>query len=256
MRAHLKRILAVLLLGLVTGGCETAPAVEGADVLWAGTSPTAPPLIFREDGRLTGLEADFAAALEQALGRPVRFRTMRFDQLIPALRSGKIDVIMAGMSITEDRRGVVAFTTPYVQVGQLAAVRADEASRFVSIRSIAHHAQSVACEHGTTAHQIAASRFPRARVATFGSLEAAADSVIHGRNDVLLGDGPSVVWQLRRHPGQLAIPDYSFLTDEALAWAVRPDDVGLLQQLNAVLATWRHDLTLMRTIDRWAGTEP
>lgn len=251
--------LMLALTGLVlVAGCATTPTDGGGDdagaaALRVGTSATAAPLAFKEGGRLAGAEVDFAKAMGDALGRPVKVRNMAFDQLIPALERGEIDIIMAGMSVTGERARRVAFTEPYLRTGQIAAVAAGRAGEYVMVRAIVLRAKSVACERGTTAELIAREQMRHATCRTYASLDAAASAVARGEADVLLGDGPSVLWMVRQRPGELAVPDYSPLTEESLAWAVRREDTALREQVNTVLATWQRDQTLQRVLDKWAA---
>ena len=66
-----------------------------------GVSPDYPPMVFKQNDRITGAEADLALRLGNALGSPVEFVEMGWDQLIASLMEGKIDIIMSGMTITE-----------------------------------------------------------------------------------------------------------------------------------------------------------
>src|SRR5499433_2904553 len=101
----------------------SAPPRTSLSALRVGITPNYPPLAFKQQGHLAGLEVDFARGVEVELGRPVALVELAWDALIPALESGMIDIIMSGMSITEARTQRVWFVSNYLRVGQMAMFR-------------------------------------------------------------------------------------------------------------------------------------
>ena len=97
------------------------------EVLRIGTSATREPFCFVDDNRnVTGHDGEFALRIARELNRPIQFVDMKFSALIPALQSGKIDMIVAGMTATEERAKSVNFTTSYFQNSQVMIVRNSE----------------------------------------------------------------------------------------------------------------------------------
>src|SRR5271166_6466454 len=68
-------------------------------------------------GQPAGVSVDMAHAMGQYLNRPVRIENIPFDGLIPSLKTGKIDVIISSMTVTEDRKKSIDFTDPYLKMG-------------------------------------------------------------------------------------------------------------------------------------------
>ncbi len=249
------RILVLAGLALLAGGCSTttgpaAPpgASEGsADVLRVGVTPNYPPIVFEENGEIAGLEADFA----RNLGRPVKFVKLRWNDLIPALRKGKIDVIMSGMSITTSRSVEVAFTDPYLKLGQAILVPARQFLKYEYPQVIRFLDVRIGVEKGTTGDLFVQQQCRNAKRVPFSSAEKAAEALARGKVDVVLHDA-TVIWKLAgkfESKGLIAMP--TMLTEEYLAWAVRRDDTALLKELNAVLDGWKRDGTLQEMISRW-----
>lgn len=97
------------------------------EVLRIGTSATREPFCFVDENRnVTGHDGEFALRIARELNRPIQFVDMKFSALIPALQSGKIDMIVAGMTATEERAKSVKFTTSYFQNSQVMIVRNSE----------------------------------------------------------------------------------------------------------------------------------
>lgn len=94
-----------------------------------GVSATREPFSFVDDkGRITGHDGDLARLIAQRLNRPIEFQDMKFMALIPALQSGKIDLIVTGMLESEERRKFVDFTQPYYANFQVLVVKGAAAS--------------------------------------------------------------------------------------------------------------------------------
>lgn len=120
-------LLAMLaLLAAGCGGSQEAPKkAETEKVLRVGTEPAFAPFEFQKEGsdEFTGFDMDLIRAIGTKLGYKVEISSMGFDALIPALNSGNIDVAIAGMSITDERKKVVVFSDPYYTSGLIVMVK-------------------------------------------------------------------------------------------------------------------------------------
>ena len=97
---------------------------EQGDPLKVGISATREPFSFVDkNGRVTGHDGELARLIAARLGRPVKFFDMKFMALIPALDSGKVDVIITGMTASPERRSRVDFSEPYYANAQVMIVR-------------------------------------------------------------------------------------------------------------------------------------
>ena len=99
-------IAAIFTILLLFSGCANTGNVHvEADpkLLRVGVSPDAPPLVFKENDKIVGLEADLAAALAVHLGKELVLVERPWDELIPSLTDNQIDIIMSGMSFTVAR---------------------------------------------------------------------------------------------------------------------------------------------------------
>lgn len=102
-----------VLVGVLVGWLSCSAAFAG-EKLVVGTESTFPPFEFlNESGQVTGFDMDLAGLVAHKLGMELQVSDMNFDGLIPALMSGKIDLIAAGMTVTDERSKVVQFTDVY-----------------------------------------------------------------------------------------------------------------------------------------------
>lgn len=121
---------ALTAMSVLTGcGTQSKEAAAKTDKpLIVGTEPSFPPFEMAENDTYTGFDIDLANAIGEKLGRKVEIKAMGFDALIPALKSGQIDMIASAMSATEERKKQVDFTDPYYIGGSVIVVQKDNAT--------------------------------------------------------------------------------------------------------------------------------
>ncbi|NLC83614.1 MAG: transporter substrate-binding domain-containing protein, partial [Ruminococcaceae bacterium] len=88
-----------------------------------GTEPTFPPYEYTQGNDIIGVDIDIMAAVAKKLNMELVVENMSFEGLIPAVKSGKIKVIAAGMSVSEDRKVNVSFSDPYTDAKQVVLMR-------------------------------------------------------------------------------------------------------------------------------------
>lgn len=234
-------------------GCQTYRSIQQPDIepLRVGVTPNAPPVIFEKGGEVVGLEADLARALAKELGRPVKFVPRDWEQLIPSLQRGEIDIIMSGMSVTPARAMGVNFATPYMEVGQLAMFRNEDARRYVNSLLVLSTHDRVGVEAATTADFLLQQVMYKAKRVPCASVRKAVDALAARKLGLVLCDAPTALWLASEYEarGVTVLPE--LLTREPLAWAVRREDPALLEAANKMLSAWKQDGRLKTTIQRW-----
>ena len=245
----------VLALAVMLAACGPAspparPEPATSAMIRVGTSPDAPPTSFIRNGRIAGIEPDFAQALADQLRRPVQLVPMRWTDLVPALLRGNIDIIMSGMTVTRARQVRVAFSDPYLQSGLVAVARRDTASRYSTLDAIREAPANVGIRTNSTAAQWVRDNMRYATVVPYPNLEDAARELSQGRLDMFVTDIPIAAWMVSQHEGDLQLVRIR-LTHEDIAWAFRPNDTQLLAAANGALARWRQDGTLRTILRRW-----
>jgi ABC-type amino acid transport substrate-binding protein len=231
---------------------KSAPQAK-TSALRAGISTEYPPLAFKQKGRVAGIEADFAHRLPKELGTEVTIVEVPWNDLIPALLDHRIDVIMAGMSITRERRKRVAFTDPYMQVGQMAVIRKNDISRLHDPAAMDAKTSRVGYQKNTTGELFARENLKNAQLTGFESIDAGIAALRAEKIDFFVHDAPTV-WRLTGGFGPQnadLMGLYRPLTVEYLAWAVRKEDEELRDSLNQVLERWGRDGFLESVLDKW-----
>ena len=219
--------------------------------LRVGLSADYPPLVFKQEGRVVGIEADNITAVSKIIGQKMTLVEMPAVKLLPALQAGEIDVIMSGMSITAERSELVTFTDPYMEMGQMAIMHKDKVAQFAQPWSVYREGIRIGVEPGTTGAYFAEQELKDAQVKYVADAAAAFTSLRNGEIDLYIHDAPTS-WQLATTTeNNDLISLYSPLTDEVLAWAVRKDDDALAGELNRALAKMKTSGTLRYILNRW-----
>ena len=228
-----------------------APPVPALPALRVGIAPQYPPIAFKQEGRVTGLEVDCALEVAGELERRVTFIELDWDALIPTLEAGQIDVIMSGMSITDARAQRVWFVSHYLRVGQMAIYRKGDDLLAGSPTLLTMTRRRVGFVAGTTGAAYVHSHLPQAQDVPFASADAGLQALRAGEIDVFVHDAVTA-WRIGDPEAHETLTSsFSPLTEEYLAWAVRTTDTALHRDLEAVLERWRRSGRLQELLQRW-----
>ena len=259
MRTSWKIACAVLFAAIWLTGCavpveEDSKAAESAvskSVLRVGLTANYPPLIDKVDGNLVGIEIDLAAEVSKDLDKQIEFVELPWQQLIPALTTGEIDVIMSGMSITSERKQKISFTEPYLQIGQMAITRIDEIQKLGSLSALLNAPITVGFEAGTTGESFVKLNMRNARPQSVASIDAAVAALRNRKIDAFIHDAPTA-WRIGSDPAyQDLIGLYWPLTEEFLGWGVRIPEQTLRKALSDRITDMKKDGRLASITRRW-----
>lgn len=236
-------------------------------VLKIGVSATREPFSFVDkDGRVTGHDGELARLISVKLKRPIEFSNMRFMALIPALQSGKVDIIVTGMTATDERRKSVNFTTPYFANTQVMLVKKAATAQSTSTSS-QHAANPVGgiskkqqidgkriCVLTGSAGDIAARKhFTKAQFQQFVASADAALAVKSNKADAFIYDKSVLLNLVEKNP-ELVILDEP-VDKLKVAAAIKKDNTKLLAAINAALTELRRDGALQRLKAKWVDAK-
>lgn len=234
-------LILCLVVPSLAGGLEDA---RRRGRLLAGVKTDFPPFGYTDAaGEIQGFDADLARHLGRAIseGEPgVELVSVTSGGRIPLLYSELIDVIIATMTITEDRQRVLDFSNPYFVTGSMLLARKDSAVQ--SVQDLA--GKPVAVLEGAVQQSDLRLIAPEARLIAFKSLPEALQALKNKRVDGLCQDDVAVLTAARMNP-DLRIAGKSFLP-RPYAMAVRKGDRKFLGWLNAQLEKMKADGTIQR----------
>lgn len=247
----MKRLFRFLLLVAILGLLASGGAVSAGAELRVGYSSDYPPLAFKRDGHAAGVEADLAQKVGKALGRKIHFVELPFSELVPALESGEIDIIMSGMSVTPERQRRVAFASPYLRIGQMALIRISDAARLAEPEALYRSGLRVGYKTHTTGQAFVHDNLTEARPVGFETTDKGIEALRDRRIDVFIHDAPTI-WRVGNDPAERDLIGINrALTKEYLAWAVRKEDKALRRDLNQLVARWITSGSMSKAINRW-----
>lgn len=240
--------LAIGLL-LVLGGAVWMLRGEPVPLIM-GTHAQFPPFEMVQpvgDGEeIVGFDVELAQAIAAQAGRPLTIIDMPFDDLIPALEAGTVDMALVAMSMTEERARRVDFSEPYYTATQVVLIREGE-SPPATRDDLA--TWPMAAQTGTTSAALALDIAGADNVRQTSSARAAIVDLLNSQvNAVLIDEQPAIAFQ-KIFP-EAHIVRLSF-AEEYYAVAVRKDNSRLLKLINTTLQDIKADSRYDWFIDRW-----
>ncbi|MDA3833314.1 MAG: transporter substrate-binding domain-containing protein, partial [Spirochaetales bacterium] len=232
---------------------EPVPAKLDIPELFVGVTPSSPPLIYKEGERIVGLEVDLATALGESLGMPVRFVELDWQDQIPALEKGKIDIIMSGMSITQTRSYRIDFCDPYFRSGQMMLVDIANANQYPRGYYDLKWKKDIriGVVDATTGDYFARKNLPKALLKGYTTTDQAVNGLIRGNIDAFIGDAPMIAYAASMNESRGVVPIYTLLTEEYLAWGVRKEDKALQRRANEFFKEYKKDGRLESILRKW-----
>jgi polar amino acid transport system substrate-binding protein len=243
MRRAFLRYSAIM-IGLVAATVCLAPSRSEAmdkpttkDTLTVGMELAYPPFeMTDEKGSPKGVSVDLAMELGKALGRKVVIQNTAFDGLIPALKTGKIDLIISSMTITDERRQSIDFSDPYLSTGLCLLV--GKKSAVNSVDDLDKPGIRVAVKKGTTGHIFATQKIKNAKVLVLDKEAAAVLEVVQGKADAFIYDQMSTYqnWKRNQESTRALLNPFQ---QERWGIGLRKGDDQLKEQINQFLKTFR-----------------
>jgi polar amino acid transport system substrate-binding protein len=243
-------ILTLTMMACGPGLFAGEPPTGSLSPLRVGIAPTSAPMVFKEGKNIVGVEADLAHALGRELGRSVSFVELPWEELIDALEANKIDIIMSSMSVTRARQFRVAFSDPYLRVGQMALIRASDKSRYLPLGNVMAN-RVVGVKKGTTGDLLVQQEFPNAKRKYFNSGEDAARALSKNKIDLFFNDSSMIYYLAGKYEAQGLVVAPMVFSDETLAWAMRRSDADLLASVNSALKNMTASGELTKVLGRW-----
>ena len=226
---------AAMQAGKLQQGLVRESAVEQVlrrGILRVGMSTFVPWAMRDKTGQLIGFEIDIATRLASDMGVKVHFVPTKWAGIIPALLTGKFDVIIGGMGIRPDRNLKVNFSIPYDHTGMSMVAHRELAAGRHSLEAYDRPEVIVAARLGSTAAAAARRFMPKAQIRLFDDEPQAYQELLTGRVHAVVGSAPLPAYQALRYPEKLFLPLESPFTREPIGFALRKGDFDTLNYLN------------------------
>ena len=215
-------------------------AASAADTLRVGTHPTFAPFEFLDSSsrEYVGFDMDMIREIGKRMKVEVEFVNMGFDGLIPALMTNNIDIVVSGVTITEERKKRVDFCEPYYQAGQGLMIRVGDEAKYQKIEDL--HNKTIAVQIGTTGAD-KAKDIPGAKVTNYNATSEAFMALTSRNAEAVVHDRPVLAYFMKTQPRMSQSLQLQPAIEDAqqYGFAVKKGNKELLDKLNKGLEAVR-----------------
>ncbi len=238
----MKNVFILLLLSIFIFSC-TKKEEENDGFLILGTAPIFPPFSYRSnpytenDENITGFDIGLATEIANRRGKKLKIKTMYFDELIPALQNGDVDIVMSAMSITEERKELVDFSITYYEASQVVVIRNDDKT-FDNIRTKEALGENkklaslLGSTGSVTANKIAKNNI----VSELKTWELAIEELLNENVDAIIVDKAPAKIFVTEHPNKLISLSSIEFDTEYYSVAVAKTNRELLASVNDTIS--------------------
>jgi len=197
--------------------------------LIVGTMGNMPPLnMTTKDDDIIGLEPDLARLMAKAMNVNVKFVKKPFPELLPALQTGEVDMVLSGMTITPARNLKVAFVGPYLQSGKAFLTKIKTIANAREATEVNRPETRLVALKGSTSQAFAEAALDKATLFTTGTYDEAVNMVLQDKVHAMIADYPICVVSVFRYPEAGLLTVITPLTYEPLGIAVPANDPLLI----------------------------
>ena len=230
----MKKLCLILAACIGFGGLLTLTGCQGKNgnlKLIVAMELAYPPFETKDDaGEPTGVSVDFAKDLGNYLGRDVEIVNTAWEGLIPSLQTGKADLVISSMTITEARKEEVDFSDPYANA--MLAILANKDSGVASIDDLNQAGKKIAVKIGSTGHAYAQENLTNAEIIALADESACVTEVSQGKADGFLYDQLTIYRNNQENPGTTTAIFIPFQNVDYWGVAMKKGNEGLLNSVN------------------------
>lgn len=237
-----------------SGEAGFTTAVDG--VLSMATEATFPPYEYYDGDAIVGIDVEIAQAIADKLGLELQVTDIAFDSIIPGVQSGKYDIGLAGMTVTDERLEQVNFSDSYATGVQVVIVK--EGGKVTSVDDLFADGASnvIGTQTGTTGFLYATWDIQDAglgEVKSFAKTTDAVEALKNGQVDcVILDNEPAKALVAANEGAGLSILDTEYAVEDYAA-AISKDNTALLEAINGALKELIADGTVQSILDKYIG---
>ncbi len=251
----MKKLIA-LVMALMMMVCCTAIFAEEKQTLVMGTNASFPPYEFWEGEEIVGIDVEICAAIAEYLGMDFEVMDMEFDSLIAAVNAGKVDVVMAGMTVTEDRATQVNFSDSYATGVQVVIVKEDSPIKTVDDLMAGEPKYTIGVQQATTGDLYCTwdlEDYGKATINRYMNGNEAVMALVAGKIDCVVIDNEPAKAYVAANPG-LKILETEYITENYAA-AIAKENVDFVAKFNEALAALTADGTIPAIIEAYIPSQ-
>jgi len=232
---------------------STIEQVLKRGVLRVGMSTFVPWAMKDKTGKFIGFEIDVASRLAKDMGVKIEFVPTKWSGIIPALLTGKFDVIIGGMTIRSDRNLKVNFTIPYDYSGQTICAHKVLAAGFKTAADFNRSDVKIGVRLGSTSAPAVRKHMPKAKLLQFNEEPQIYQELLNGNIHAAVASLPMPAYQALKYPEKLFAINEPF-TKELIGFAVRKGDYDTVNYFNSWIRQVEAEGFLKERHNYWFNT--
>lgn len=247
----LSAVLVLMLTGSLMSGCSPN---SGKNTIKVGMELAYPPFETKNDaGEPTGISVEIAKAFGTYLGRPVEIQNIAWDGLIPALETGKVDMIISSMTITEKRRETVDFSDPYAWA--YLALLVNTNSGIEKAADFNKAGMVLAAKKGTSAVDFTQKNYPLVEIRQLSDVVACVTEVSQDKADAFMYDQLSIYQNYLQFPKNTKVIYIPGQQAEAWGAAFKKGNSDLVSKMNLFIEKYRSEGGFDKLGDKYLADE-
>ena len=255
LRITILRVLPLLLLSISnSASADVLDDILERGSIRFGVAEFVPWTMKSESGELIGFEVDLAKKIAKDMGVKAEFTLYPWDEVIPALQSGEIDILTGGMSITAARALQVNFSRPLAESGVSLATNINMTKDIKRLEELNSPDITIAVVKSTLSHSVSQRFFDKANVKVFATATKAGEAVVDGKAHAYLASLTQTKFLALNNPDTIDLPIADPLVASREAIAIKKGEQELLNFLNAWVTAKQADLWIATTRDYWFET--
>jgi polar amino acid transport system substrate-binding protein len=220
--------------------------------LVVGTAASMPPLnMTTKDGQIVGLEMDLARYFAEGMGVKLTLKPMNFNDLLPALDAGQVDMILSSMTITPGRNLKVAFLGPYFVSGKSILTKKANVGSVDEIAKMNNPEKVLVALKGSTSQMFVEKLMPKAKLVLADDYGQAVAMVRDDKAVAMVADYPICLVSVYRYPEAGFITLSKPISYEPIGIALPPNDPLLVNWVQNFLNTLEKTGQMALLLDRW-----
>jgi len=264
MRMTRSLVAVLVVAGLMARFVPMAVAAEGARLspvldriqakkeLVVGTAATMPPFnMTTKDGQIVGMEIDLAQLIASSMNVKLTLKTIPFNNLLPALEAGQVDMVLSSMTITPARNLKFAFVGPYFVSGKSILTKQKNAESMNEVSKINNSDYTLTALKGSTSQTFAENVFPKAKLVLVENYDQAVAMLREDKAQAMVADMPICQVTAYRYPDAGLMTLKNPLSWEPIGIAIPANDLLMLNWLQNFLHTIEKDGTLGMVVEKW-----
>lgn len=221
--------LLVFILGLAVAQTATSgealSGIKDKGELVLGTSGNMPPMSQKlDDGKVVGFDVDLARLMASGMGVKLNIKTMSFNELLPALQNGDVDVVISNVTMNPQRNMNVAFVGPYITSGKCVITKEERLAKAAEAENLNVPETRLAALQGSTSAEFIKVLLPNASLTLIEDYDGGVRMINDGKVGGILTDYPICLAMLKKYPDAGFVSLFSLLSYEPIGIAIPGTD--------------------------------